>query len=290
MKKIRLLFFLLMVGCSLIAQERSKLQVVDTDTTEEVRRFRELGGIGLGIISFRDFATSPLIYRGPAVGLKIGKTQLFNNKEHKFAINFSLGAAFSSFEGETSSGIVTSTDIGYSQLYTLKALSFKGWVSKVGGAVDVLFVNRFNADLLNNSVGFEFFPTLFGSFKLGKDYTRHLLFRKKKGPRKQHLSIRIDVGVINANFRNGFAYTAHSPFYNGDDLFENHQFNWFSGIRLRSTIDYILYRKNTKNAIKVSYTWDGVRSGENPDRFALSNGIASFSYLYRLDTKRKNSK
>lgn len=286
MKKIHLLFFIMLVGFSLIAQERSKTVEVDADSAEEVQRFREIGGIGVGLISFRDLATSPLIYRGPSLGLKLAKTQLFNNKEYKSAVNFSIGGAISSVEGEISTGVVISTDMSYSQLYTLKKLSFKGWESKIGGAVDVLFVNRFNFKLQNNSIGFEFFPTLFGSFKMGKDYTKHLLFRKKKGPRKQHFSIRLDVGLINSNFRNGYAYTAHSPFYNGNNLFENHQFNWFSGIRFRSTLDYILYGRGTKNAIKVSYTWDGVRSGENPDRFALSNGIASFSYLYRLGMKK----
>ena len=287
MKKINLVFFILLIGFSLVAQDRNKVSELEENTSEEVRRYRELGGIGFGLISFRDLATSPLIYRGPALGLKLGKTQLFANKEYKSAINFSIGGAFSSVGEESSTGIVASTDISYSRLYNLKSLAFKGWDTKIGGAVDILFINRFNADLRNNSVGFEFFPTLFGSFKVGKDFSRHLLFRKKIGPRKQHFSVRIDVGLLNSNFRNGYAYTAHAPFYNGSNLFENHQFNVFSGIRFRSTIDYILYHTNTKNAIKISYTWDGVRSGENPDRFALSNGIGAFSFLYRLDSKKE---
>ena len=109
-------------------------------------------------------------------------------------------------------------------------------------------------------------------------------FRKKKGPRNQHFSIQLDVGLINTNFRNGYAYTNHTPAYNEPDLlFEDYQFNLFSGIRIRSTVDYILYAKNTKNAIKLSYNWTGVRSGENPDRFALSNGLFSFSLLHRLN-------
>jgi len=283
MKTINLLIFVLLPSFWLIAQERNKEAIIEEeDTFEEVRKFRELGGVGLGVVSFRDLATSPLIYRGPAIGLKLAKTKLFSNKEHKFGVDVFLGSAFASVEGETSAGFIINTDLNFSRLYTLKPLSFKGWQSKVGGAVSVLFVNRFNPDLRNNSVGFEFFPTLFGSYKLSKDFTRHLPFRKKKGPRNQHISLRLDVGLINANFRNGFAYTFHSPFYNGSNLFENHELNWFSGIRIRSIVDYILYSKNTKNAIKVSYNWAGVRSGENPDRFALRSGLLSFSYLYRI--------
>ena len=166
-------------------------------------------------------------------------------------------------------------------------MSFKGWQSKVGGVVSVHAVQRLNADLLNNALGVDFFPTLFGSFKIGKDFTRHLPFRKKKGPRHQHFSIQLDVGLINTNFRNGYAYTNHSSFYNGPGIlsFVDYQFNWFSGLRIRSTVDYILYAKNTKNAIKVSYNWAGVRSGENPDRFALSNGSLSFSLLHRFGSR-----
>ncbi len=281
MKTINVLIFLMLSSFWLIAQERNKDASIDI--IEEVRKFREIGGLGGGYVFYRDLATSPLIYRGPAIGLKMAKTKLFANKEYKFALDFSLGSGFSAVDGEISTGVITNTDFSYSQLYTLKSLSFKGWESKVGGALSVLFVNRFNADLRNNSVGFEFFPTVFGSFKIGKDFTRHLPFRKKKGSRNQHFSIRLDVGLINTNFRNGYAYTAHSPFYNGTNLFENHQFNVFSGFRIRSVIDYILYARNTKNAVKVSYDWAGVRSGENPDRFAVSNGLLSFSFLYRLN-------
>lgn len=249
----------------------------------EVRRFRELGGIGLGTISFRDFATSPLIYRGSALALRLGTTKVSSQKESKFGFDFTLGGTISSVNKESSLGIIINSDINYTQLYTIPALTFKGWQTKVGGTLSVLFVNRLNSDLRNNSIGFEFFPTLFGSFKIGKDFTRHIPLRKKKGPRKQHFSVRLDVGLINTNFRNGYAYTAHSPFYNGSDVFENHQFNVLSGFRIQSAIDYILYAKNTPNGFKVSYNWSGVLSGENPDRFAMSKGLVAFSFLYRID-------
>lgn len=256
---------------------------VDIDDVNEVRRYRDLGGIGIGTVSYRDLATSPLIYRGTALALKLGTTKISSRKESRFGFDFMFGGAISSVEGENSLGAIINSDINYSQMYTLRSLSFKGWQTKVGGSISILFINRVNAALRNNAIGFEFFPTLFGSFKIGKDFTRHLPLRKKKGPRDQHFSFRLDAGLINTNFRNGYAYTTHSPFYNGTNLFENHQFNLLSGFRIRSTIDYILYAKTTKNGIKVSYNWTGVLTGENPDRFVMSSGLISFSYLYRID-------
>jgi len=284
MKIFYLLTLMLLSSFWLVAQESETTarSSIDTNAIKEVRSFRELGGIGIGAISFRDMATSPLIYRGSAFSFRSSKTKISANYESKFGIDFLVGAAFSSVAKENSLGFMINTDIGYTGLFTLRSLSFKGWQSKVGGSLSILFVNRLNPDLRNNSVGFEFFPTLFGSFKIAKDFTRHLPLRKKKGPRDQHFSFRLDVGLINANFRNGYAYTTHSPFYNGSDLFENHQLNVFSGFRIRSVVDYILYAKTTKNAVKISYNWAGVLSGENPDRFTMSSGLVSFSYLYRI--------
>ena len=265
------------------AQQKNLTFGIDSSYVDEIRTFRELGGIGLGSVSFRDFATSPLIYSGTAIGFKSSKTKISRDKESKFGVDVLLGLALSSVAKETSVGIIINFDINYSQLYTIEALSTRGWETKVGGALSVLFVNRLNNDLRNNALGFEFFPTLFGSIKTSKDFTRHLPLRKKKGSRHQSISFQLDVGLLNTNFRNGYAYTTHSPFYNGTNIFENHQFNIFSGLRIRSAVDYILYARTTKNAIKISYNWTCVRSGENPDRFTMSNGVVSFSYLYRVN-------
>jgi len=283
MKNISLLMLTMLSSFWLIAQERSKEAILEKGTFEEVRSFIDLGG-GIGLVSFRDLATSPLIYRGTSIDLKLAYTKQFLNKEYKIGIDYFSSSTFSSVEGETSFGSIQSIDLNYNRLYSLKSLSFRGWQSKVGGTISVLAIQRLNTDLSNNALGLDFFPTLFGSFKIGKDFTKYLPFRKKKGARHQHFSIQLDVGLINTNFRNGYAYTIHSPLYNEpDSLFVDYQFNLFSGLRIRSTVDYILYAKNTKNAIKLSYNWAGVRSGENPNRFALSNGLLSFSLLYRLN-------
>lgn len=289
MKTIYLINLLMLSSFYLVAQEsqpapRSSIDAneLNNDPTNEVKKFRELGGIGLGIVSFRDLATSPLIYRGSALSLRSGISRISSHVESKYGIDVLLGGAFSSVDKENSLGVIITTDINYSRFYNLKSLAFKGWQTKVGGFGSTLFVNRINPDLRNNAVGFEIFSSLFGSLKILKDFTRHLPLRKKKGSRDQRFSFRLDVGLINVNFRNGYAYTAHSPFYNGSNVFENHQLNWFSGFRIRSVVDYILYAKTTKNAIKLSYNWAGVLSGENPDQFAMSSGLISFSYLYRV--------
>lgn len=282
MKTLCLLVLIILSNYELKAQQQKTSIRSNTDIVDEVKTFRELGSIGAGVVSFRDFATSPLIYSGTALGIKLAKTKIHPNRESKLGLDLSLGLAFSSVAGENSIGVIINSDLYYSRLFNIKPLAYKGWQTKVGGTLSVLFINRLNPDLRNNSVGFEFFPTLFGSFKIGKDFSRHLPFRKKKGSRNQHFSFQLDVGLLNTNFRNGYAYTAHSPFYNGSNVFENHQYNVLSGFRIRSTVNYILYAKTTKNALKLSYNWTGVISGENPDRITMSNSLISFSYLYRV--------
>jgi len=268
---------------SIIVPRSTSAEKVDNDKIIEVKKFRELGGIGLGAVSFRDLATSPLIYRGTALSFRAGIIRKNRIVDSNYGIDFLLGGAFASVDKENSRGLIITTDINYSRMYNLRSLGFKGWETRVGGYGSTLFINRINPDLRNNSVGFEIFSSLYASFKIGKDFSRHLPLRKRKGQRDQHFSVRLDVGLINANFRNGYAYTAHSPFYNGSNLFENHQFNIFSGFRIRTVMDYILYAKTTKNALKISYNWAGALSGENPDRFTMSTGLLSFSYLYRLN-------
>ena len=107
MKKISLLILLILPSFWLIAQEQDKAANIEADTFEEVRKFIEIGG-GIGSVSFRDLATSPLIYRGTSIGLKLAYTKQFSNKEYKLGIDYFSSTPFSSVEGEISFGSINS--------------------------------------------------------------------------------------------------------------------------------------------------------------------------------------
>ena len=109
------------------------------------------------------------------------------------------------------------------------------------------------------------------------------MFRKGNDPYKQQLSFNLDIGIVNNTFRNDFAYTNHAPLYNDENIFEDYQFDWFTGFRVKSSIDYIRYNNNNTNAVKISYKWEGIHAGDRLEKLAVSNSILQISLLHRLN-------
>lgn len=271
MKKQFLISYLLFSITFLIAQQNTP------------RVYKEVNRIGIGYSSFRDMATSPLVYEGPTLNFSSGKWKINENRETFFGKNILLGFNTATVENQTTNSILIGTTIHYTYLRQLKRFTTSNWDYKVGGKIDALMLMRANADLGNNSLGFEAFPTLFGSFKITKKFTRPPFLRRKKAPRKQELSFSLDIGLVNNTFRNDFAYTSHAPFYNDNNIFKDHQFNWLTGFRMKSSIDYVVYNNKNSNALKVAYKWEGIHTGNTPDKFAMSNGVLQFSLLHRLN-------
>lgn len=269
-KQFLITYFLFSLTC-LIAQQSTQ------------RIYREVAGIGIGFSSFRDMATSPLIYEGSAYTISSGKWKTNKNRETYFGSDLLLSLNTATVENQSSSSFLFGTSIHYTYLQELKRFSTNNWSYKVGGKVDALMFMRANPDLGNNALGFEAFPTLFGSFKITKKFIRHPFLRRKKAPQKQQLSFSIDIGLLNNTFRNDFAYTSHAPFYNDNNIFKDHQFNWLTGFRIKSSIDYVVYSNKNSNALKVAYKWEGIHAGNTSDKFAMSNGILQFSLLHRLN-------
>ena len=271
MKKYFLIMGLLFIPFFLVAQSTDQ------------RIYREVASFGLGTSEFRDLATSPLTYTGPAIVVGRWKWKIDDKKETYFGTEVKLGVNTIFVGGQSSTSFFIGPSINYTRLYSLRRFAKNGWDYKVGGKVDGLMFFRFNSDFRNNSVGFEAFPTLFGSFKISKNFERHPFFRKKRAARKQAFSFTLDVGIWNNTFRNNFAYTNHTPFFNDRNVFRDYQFQWFNGLRIRTAIDYIIYSNKNSNAFKVSYKWEGLHSGRTEDRFAIVSGFLQFSVLHRLN-------
>ncbi len=276
------------------AKERSRENALDE--IPSVLGFSEVGAFGLGALSLKDEATSPLIYNGPAFSLAINRLKRNTLKESQFGTRCIYGLPFTRVGEETDVGQFYSLAVNYTYLRNIPKFSFANTNVLVGGTLDVTSVIRVNTSFLNNAFGLDFFPTLMGSVKLNKPFYRKSiwhqildspLFRwigsKKQRPKvHQEVSFQTDIGFINTNLRNGFAYTSHAPFYNNNNILEDHQFHWFSGLKIRSSISYLLFSNNTKNGTKFSYIWEGFRSGTNPDRFSVSSGMFQFSLIHRL--------
>lgn len=294
-----LVIWLLLVQAMLHAQKDTEVrstEMAESNISEIPSKlgYKELRGIGIGTLALRDEATSPLVYRGIVFSPFRAKVKRNENYETIFGIRPLLGFTITNVNSELDFSGFFGADLYYTYLRNVPKLTFSNIDVKLGGTFDFTTISRINPSFQNNSVGFDLFPTLMGSIKLQKSFIGKSLWgenlsimemfriRKPKPRVHQEISFQVDVGIINANFRNGYAYTIHAPFYNNRNLFSDHEFNWFSGFRIRSNISYIVFSSKTKNGIKFTYMWEGVRSGRNPDLFAFTNATIQFSLIHRL--------
>jgi hypothetical protein len=158
---------------------------------------------------------------------------------------------------------------------------------KLGGTFDNTLHIRNNPSLQNNAFGLDVFSTLFVSGKSSWDISNSetkrvkilfIPFRFK--PKKRELAFRLDMAVMNNTFRNGYAYSGNDQIVNDNKLTGDHEFNFFSGYRFRTDLNYTVYLKN-KNGIRVTYLFDGYKTGGNYDQFAMVNHQLKIALLFK---------
>lgn len=249
--------------------------------------YRGVSLLGLGVGRLRDFATSPLIYSGLSLSTARFQISINEQRETEWGSSLSIGLFGSAFNDHTSTSIVISPTIYYSELYELKKLSSNKLNVKVGGLINATSNIRINQGLQNNATGFELIPTLFGSIKgtldisRKKDKTKKILFFKYKlQKRKKTLALRLNTGLINSSYRNGYAYIGQSALLNDFNAFDDYQFKLFSGFRMSSSLDYTLYSRKTTNAVQVSYVWDAYKTGGDSDKFEMAQHALRFTLLF----------
>ena len=181
--------------------------------------YKELGGFGIGIINFTDGATSPLFYKGPAFSYARAKVKINKKRESQFGTRVLLGLTGARVNDERDFSTYIGIDVYYTYLQNVPKLSFSNVDVLIGGTIDLTSIVRINRALLNNSIGSDFFPALMGSIKLKKAFHKKSIWNqvldspilswiqaKKQRPSvHQEISFQADVGLINTNFRNGFA-------------------------------------------------------------------------------------
>ena len=263
-----------------------------TETIEEVQKvsrpvFLNIA-VGLNISSFRDFATSALIYSGKPIYTALSHLDMDERRESHFTLSYSFGKYASSFNQHASESKVNTFSFNYLELFQLKNISSYKLNIKIGGQVNATVNHRENTELFNNSEGVDIISTLFGSAKATLDLSRteeenrkFLFFKFKAHRRKKTLSYTMNVGIMNSSYRNGFAYTSPSAPLNDDDFFAGYELQLFKGFRLNSALDYTVYLHN-KNAIQFSYIWDAYRTGGHHDNFEMSAHILKLSLLFGL--------
>jgi len=238
-------------------------------------------GIGTSMATFRDFATSPLFYKGSPLFATTSRFKIDEKRESKFNIRYTTGEYEATVEAHEAISKTETLGISYTKLYGIPKWSNEKWNVKAGGVLDATLNFRINESLRNNGLGVEAIGTLLGAIKVSKDISRKA--NKKIGflalaPRQRKLSYQLNVGLLNNAYRNGYIYTNQSYVLNDLQLFYDYEFNTFSGFRIGSEIDYT-FSLNNKNAFQIAYVWDAYTTG-GIDPFEMATHTFKFSLLF----------
>jgi hypothetical protein len=165
--------------------------------------------------------------------------------------------------------------LSYSHLRNISRWNKGKWKFWAGGSWTNSFNFRSNKSLGNNAVGFEAFINLMASFKVGYDLshqrsgTRKFLFvfNREISPKKQNAHFRFDAGLLNWNYRPGYAYKV-MPELDGTKTnplqFAFAGYDWSrNGYRFGTELSFTRY-KESGNAVQWAYLWDVVHA---PGRF-----------------------
>ena len=254
-------------------------------------RFTTLAA-GASFLKSRDFATSPLFYRGTGTNLSIGRLALDSNREIALSASFFSGSNHAVVGGSVDPTIVetnTSFQLVYTRLYKINLLSNNKWNTKIG--VDFVgdFQTRINESLFNNAIGLESQFNIMPSIKVTYDLSRyvskdfHFLFiNKKLKPIRRELSVKQSIGLINMYVRPDYAYSSLEEIH-GEQNMTNFRSSVSSSnsFRWKSDVAYTKYYSNG-NGLKLGYSWDVfVLPGKFNEPFESSRHTISLALLFK---------
>lgn len=283
---ITLLFFL--IQSEVFCQE--KVPSTGKDARKGRPAFIDIS-FGMNNSRFRDFATSPLFFKGTPFYISLSQLKLGAKRERETGLFYSFGTYKSDFNNHINKSKVNTLTSNYSQLYQLNKWGNESLNVKVGGSISITSIFRINESLQNNAVGIDIIPTIFGSIKVTKDISRReateknfLFFRYNLKQRNRNFAFRFNIGLFNSSYRNGYIYSGQSYIINDPNIFDGYQFNAFSGFRLNSNLDYTVILKN-KNRIQISYLWEAYKTNDKYGQLEMANHVIKLSLLFNTNNK-----
>jgi hypothetical protein len=162
---------------------------------------------------------------------------------------------------------------------------------KAGGELNVTGIYRYNPFLEHNTVGAEFFPRLYGSFKVTRDISRteiqakRFLFFKYVQPSRRNIAFRINVGILNNAYRNGYTYVGQGAILNSRKQFDGYKFQTLKGSALSSELAYTVWLRDN-NGIRVVYEWGAFKTGGDFDRFEMAQHTFRLVLLCNTNDKK----
>ncbi len=287
--KVAITFIILLVSLDSFSQNEMQ-ELSDRGLRKETPNYIGIT-TGFGSANLRDFATSPLIYKGNPFYLSLSTIRFNNKRESESAFAFTFGNYSSIFNNHSAISTVYTFSLSHSELFQLNKWSSDKWNVKIGGLLNTTANLRVNPSFMNNDFGYEIIPTLFGSVKVTRDISRFktknkkfLFIKYQLKPKSRNLAFKLNVGLINSEYRNGFIYASQSYILNDPKAFDDYEFKIFSGFRMGTVLDYTIALKN-KNKIQFSYLWDAYKTGGDINKFEMAQHMLKFTLLFNTNNK-----
>ena len=197
-------------------------------------------------------------------------------------MEYIFGNYHSNFNDHLATSQVKSLSFDYSRMYQSHLLNWEKTRLFLGAKAMGTVNLRVNPSLQNNAYGIEMFTNLLASAQLRKDIsrkelkTKRFIFKYQLKPRRRALAYRLNLGVLNGNYRNGYAYLGQTAILNDFNLFEDYTYS-LSGFRMGSQLDYTVFLNN--NGLVFSYAWDALTTGNKKDKFEMSQHVFKLSIL-----------
>jgi hypothetical protein len=296
LKSLLLLFFI--IGSFLsFSQESDNLKKPENNSPINLYA---LFSIGITNPIYRDFATSPLFYEG--IGIEISRTWMKRSEERERIFGIGFGISFQTARIPESDFIQPGSiagfgkfDLFYQELWKLDILSDNKNNTKIGGAILTTQNVRGNPDLQNNTLGLENISNIMASAQWTRDITRtetkqlnFWIWKPNLNPVKRDLRFLLNVGVLNFNYRPGYAYAYDSELIGMETnpvewAFSNYKWS-MNGWRIKTHLEYIKYLPKG-NARSWSYVWEAAHTPGKFEDFQMASHQLRYT-IYFNSNKR----
>ncbi len=260
-------------------------QIFNYGKDADRRSYLEIG-VGAGNSLFRDLATSPLYYDGFSGSGSVSLVRIGNREEADANFTYSYGLQTNQFNNTYKSATTYIMDLSYTHLFRIGAWSGDRWNFKAGGAIVSSTNLRENTALMNNSMGVENISNLMAVGKVALSVPRNRVktiklpfFKIRLRPAFRELSLSFNSGVLNTNYRPGYAYS-YLPQITGTTInnFSDYKFS-VNGFRFITKANFTSYLKNG-NGLRISYIFDVYNAPGRHEPFNFARHTFQFSILF----------
>ncbi|MFN4299786.1 MAG: hypothetical protein ACK4EX_08670 [Thermaurantimonas sp.] len=260
------------------------------------------GNFSAGLVTYRDFATSPLFYSGPGLVLSTYNSDRSAQRDQMLDLRFGFYSAFAMVpESSVLSSMTTATlsqvQVYYHYLMGIGRISNDQWNFKAGPSLVITQNIRINPALLNNALGLENLTNLMVTGLVTRDISRMrerrlnlYLFKVTLPERRRELRAQLNIGVLNFNFRPGYAYTYDAEIIGTETSpleWALANYRWtMNGWRLQTRLEWLWYLHNG-NAFCLLYEWDALHAPGRHEAFQMAIHNVGFAYYFERKIRLK---